>query len=182
MRIRLDENNKAIVEDALGEKVVELDSTLLAAFGFKPREVNGQKILFETLLDPYEVSLKHVGTHLLLREQTVAEVWEALEQGRAYVSFDWIADPRGFDFALESDGRHEMGEKVAYKSEAQIKAQAPLAGHWKLIRNGHLIEESDGSNFNTVLTMPGVYRVEVWLDVADESRIWILSNPIYVMP
>ena len=171
---------KAIVEDALGEKVLELDAAIPAALGLKPFDDNGQQLLFKTLLDPYEVSLRHVATHLLLREQTVPEVWAALEQGRAYVAFDWIADAKGFDFHAQTTQRHEMGEQVAYQSEMQLAAQAPLAGHWKLIRNGHCIEESDGQKFNTVLTMPGVYRVEVWLKMVDREQIWILSNPIYV--
>ncbi|MCC6508029.1 MAG: PHP domain-containing protein [Pirellulaceae bacterium] len=181
IRIRLADGNKAIVEDAVGEKVVEMSATLPLALGLKPYEVNGQQMLFETLLDPYEVSLRHVATHLLLRAQTVDEVWESLEQGRAYVSFDWLADPRGFDFFIESPlGRHEMGSQVAYQSELQLSAQAPLAGNWKLMRNGHLAEESDGQRFKTTLTIPGIYRVELWLKVADQDRIWILSNPIYV--
>jgi len=27
---------------------------------------------------------------------------------------------------------------------------------------------------------PGLYRVEVWLNLAGEDRPWILTNPIYV--
>lgn len=180
IRIRLNADNKAIVEDALGEKIVEMDSAIPLALGLKPYDDNGQQMLFKTLLDPYDVSLRHVATHLLMREQTVPEVWDALEQGRAYVAFDWIADAKGFDFHAHTDRRHEMGEQVTYRSEMQLAAIAPLPGHWKLIRNGHCIEESDGQRFNTVLTMPGVYRVEVWLKLVDREQIWILSNPIYV--
>ncbi len=153
---------------------------MLTALGLKPFDDGGQQLLFKTLLDPYDVSLRHVATHLLMREQSRDEVWQALEQGRAYVAFDWIANARGFDFHIQADRRYEMGEQVAYRSELQLGAVAPLAGHWKLIRNGHCIEESDGVRFNTVLTMPGVYRVEVWLKLVDREQIWILSNPIYV--
>ena len=32
------------------------------------------------------------------------------------------------------------------------------------------------------VTEPGNYRVEVWLKVAGEDMIWILSNPFYVRP
>ena len=182
IKIRVSDDNKAIVEDALGEKVIEIDSRLLLAFGLKPKEENGQKILFQTLLDPYQNSLRHVATHLLMREQTVEEVWDALENGRAYVAFDWIADAQGFDYCLigRDEQRFEMGQQVAYQSEMKLKAQAGLPGNWKLFRNGFMIEESDGDHFETLLTMPGNYRVELWLEVAGRPQLWILSNPIYV--
>lgn len=42
-------------------------------------------------------------------------MWDALETGRAYVAFDWIADPRGIDFAgIAEAGRHEMGSRVPF--------------------------------------------------------------------
>ncbi len=56
IRIRLAEGNNAIVEDALGEKVVEMDAAIPMALGLKPFEDNGQQLLFKTLLDPYEVA------------------------------------------------------------------------------------------------------------------------------
>ena len=61
-----------------------------------------------------------------------------------------------------------------------LKAQAPLDAHWRLIRSGKLLIESDGPTFENKVTEPGIYRIEAWLDVAGEKRIWILSNPIYV--
>ncbi len=187
LKIRLGDDNQAIVEDALGEKVLELNATLLTALGLKPVEKNGQKILFETLLDPYEVSLRHVGTHLLMKAQTVDEVWDALEHGRAYVAFDWLGDPRGFDFAVQSSRqdqgsskRHVMGEQVEYAPGMTLSAQAPLAGRWKLYRNGTQIDEAESDRFQYKLTAHGIYRTELWLQVAEVYQPWILSNPIYL--
>ena len=40
---------------------------------------------------------------------------------------------------------------------------------------------STGATFEKRLTEPGNYRTELWLDVAGEQRVWILSNPIYVV-
>ena len=43
-----------------------------------------------------------------------------------------------------------------------------------------MIFEETGRKFEVAVTQPGKYRVEVWLKIAGEDMIWILSNPIYV--
>ena len=48
------------------------------------------------------------------------------------------------------------------------------------MRNGKLLSETTGRTMDVKVTEPGNYRTELWLDVAGEKRIWILSNPIYV--
>jgi hypothetical protein len=58
--------------------------------------------------------------------------------------------------------------------------QAPLAGDWKVLRNGKVIAESSGAEMKLKITEAGNYRAEVWLGVAGEKKIWILTNPIYV--
>jgi hypothetical protein len=116
-----------------------------------------------------------------LKDLSTKSVWEALEAGRAYVSFDWLADATGFNCAvLSSEGRREMGSKVTRESKLTIHADAPLPVRWKLVRNGKVKSESTGRTLDTPLTEPGNYRVEAWLSVAGEEMIWILSNPFYV--
>lgn len=180
---RAGEGTKITIEDALGVKVTELDAAkvpLLAPFlkGKKTGEV-----VFQVRLDPYAYSLGHVGTHLLMPELSEKAVWEALEAGRAYVAFDWLADPKGFDFAAHlGERRYEMGGRLGYENGLRFTAQAPLPVHWKLLRDGKIVKESDGSLFEAAATELGNYRIEAWLDVAGEKMIWIMSNPIYVRP
>lgn len=175
------EQDKVEVQDALGEKLLELAAASNPLIKPMLADKNVGDVLFALQVDPYENALRHVGTHLLLREQTQAEVWDALANGRAYVSFDWLCDATGFDFAaVTPKQRYEMGSQPAFADGMKFRAQAPHAGKWKLIRNGAMLKESDGDTFEHTVEQPGVYRVEVWLDVADESKPWILSNPIYV--
>ncbi len=121
--IRLAEGNKARFEDALGEKLVELS---IAAAPKLSELAKGKKpgdVLYRILLDPYENSLRHVGTHLLLNELCQPAVWDALEAGRAYVAFDWLADATGFDFAAVSPaGRHEMGSRLPFEKGLRLRA------------------------------------------------------------
>ncbi|MGE5193707.1 MAG: hypothetical protein ACM3U2_14525 [Deltaproteobacteria bacterium] len=118
-----------------------------------------------------------------MKELTREAVCEALESGRAYVAFDWLADATGFDFiALSGGDRHEMGSRLAFNKDLRLRARSPLVADWKLIRNGKVITQSTGPTLDAAVTGPGNYRVEAWLTVAGEKTIWILSNPIYVRP
>ncbi len=179
--VRLTEEKKARFEDAAGKKLLELDADGLKEFGAVPKDAKPGSMLFQIRLDPYENSLRHVGTHLLMTELSQSAVWQALERGRAFVAFDWLADAKGFDFAAKSGGeRHEMGSRLKLTSDLQLIGRAPLSAHWKLMRNGKLISEMMGGALEVKVTEPGNYRAELWLDVANEERVWILSNPIYV--
>ena len=181
LTIRLAEGNKARIEDALGEKLLELDAKALAALMPEAKDAKVGSVMFQMRLDPYENSLRHVGTHLLMPELTSESVWQALEQGRAFVAFDWIADASGFDVALETTGkRHEMGSRVPLADDLRLVGHAPLPARWKSVKNGALLSETTGATFDARIDQPGRYRVELWLDVAGEQQIWILSNPFYV--
>lgn len=179
--VRLLDDGKVRLEDALGKQLLELNLQTLPMLQPLAAGKNPGDTLFEFQMDPYSNSFHHVGTHLLMTELSEQAVHEALEAGRAYVSFDWIADGTGFDFAaVTATGRHEMGSQLAYARDLKLQARAPLPVRWRLIRNGEVVTEADGPRFNTPIDGPGCYRVEAWLDVAGERRIWILSNPVHV--
>jgi hypothetical protein len=179
--VKLLADDKVRLEDALGEKIMEAKLTSVKplqpmAVGKKP----GDTIL-ALQLDPYPVSMRHTGTHLLMKELTEKAVRETLEAGRAYVSFDWLADATGFDFAaLSGSERHEMGSRLPYAEGLCLRAHAPLPAKWRLMRNGTVATESDGPAMEAAVKEPGIYRVEAWLEIAGEKKIWILSNPIYI--
>jgi hypothetical protein len=181
---RIGEGSKIIIEDSLAARVAELEPAKVPlltplATGKKPGDV-----IFQIRLDPYQYSLGHVGTHLLLSDLSNKAVWDALQNGRAYVAFDWLADATGFDFAAHvGDTRHEMGDRFPLeRQDMRLKALAPLPVHWKLLRDGKIVHEANGSRFELMTRDPGIYRIEAWLEVASEPMIWILSNPIYVRP
>ncbi len=180
--VRLAEDGKARFEDALGKRIFELDADALPALKTLRQNKNVGDILVQHRLDPYENSLRHVGTHLLMTELSTKAVWDALEAGRVFVAFDWIADATGFDFHATLDGnRHEMGSRIVLKPGLRFHGQAPLPGKWKLVQDGKVVTEATGRSLDVAVTDAGVYRVEVWLKLAGEDIVWILSNPIYVV-
>jgi len=181
LTVRLADGGKAHIEDGVGDKLLEVDASEVAEAVTMPADAKAGDVLFQIRLDPYECSLRHVGTHLLMPELSRPAVWDALGSGRAFVAFDWIADATGFDFAaIAGEQRHEMGSLVKLSSELRLVGQSPLPARWKLIQSGKLHSESAGRELAAALMEPGNYRVELWLDVAGEERPWIISNPIYV--
>ncbi len=181
LKATIEEDGHIRIDDGLGEKVALIDPEKLPLI--KPLLL-GKKagdVVFDLDLDPYARSLHHVSTHLLMKDLTEANVREALQNGRAYVAFDWIADPTGFLFQLETDGNnYEMGHVSPFVSSMTLHAAAPLAGSFRLIRNGVEVARELGRSCEFPVQEPGIYRVEVWLNLEGEPRIWILSNPIYI--
>lgn len=181
LAVRWIDGDRGRLEDALGKTLIELD---LAVLPDSPTLRKGHQpgdVIFSLFLDRYENSLRHVGSHLLLTDFSASAVRECLKAGRLFVAFDWIADATGFDFsAVSGSTRTEMGSQVKHSTDLQLTAQSPLPVHWRLLRNGEIISESDGPSLQFGVRQPGVYRAEAWLGVAGEQSIWILSNPIYV--
>ncbi len=180
-RARVTEEGKVLLKDALDEKLAELDPEKIPLL--KPLVAGKQAgdTVFELDLDPYERSFRHVSTHLLMGELNEPNVREALKAGRAYVAFDWIADPTGFVFRAEGRGQTwPMGSDVPGAAGVRLQAEAPLDGRFKLLRDGEVVVERTVGALDEPIDKPGIYRVEVWQTLAGESRPWILSNPIYV--
>jgi hypothetical protein len=183
LAVRFLAGDKVRFEDALGKKLFEVDAGLLPGVAALRKGKKPGDLLLRVYLDPYECSLRHVGTHLLLTELSEKAVWQALEAGRAFVAFDWLADATGFDFAAHSGARRfEMGSRLKLEKGLTLRGRAPLPGRWRLIRNGKQVVESTGREFRRAVSEPGTYRVEVWLKVVGEDMIWILSNPVYIRP
>lgn len=134
-------------------------------------------------LDPYEISLRYVATHLLLNELNEAAVRQALRQSHAYVAHDWLCDATGFAFTAERNGKRAgvMGDEVKLDKGLKLRLTAPVAGNIKLIRNGKVLQEATAKTLEYRVDEAGVYRAEIWLKLDGEERPWIYANPIRVL-
>jgi hypothetical protein len=180
-RAKILDDGKVLIEDALGTKIARLDPDELAPLKLLTAGRKPGDMIFNLDLDPYARSFRHVSTHLFLQEVSENEVRNALTMGRAYVAFDWIADPTGFVYRADRGEQNwPIGSEVPFADDLYLRAEAPLEGRFKLMRDGRLAAEQNGASLEFLLDKPGVYRVEVWLNLAGEDRPWILSNPIYV--
>jgi hypothetical protein len=180
-RAKVLEDGKVLLEDILGEKIATLDPEKVPAIKLLTAGKKAGDLILDLDLDPYVYSFRHVSTHLLLNEVSEAEVRRTLSEGRAYVAFDWIADPTGFVFRATHDADNwPIGSEVVFDENVRLQAEAPLEGRFKLFRDGKVVHDQRGPAIDVPVENPGVYRVEVWLTLAGEERPWILTNPIYV--
>jgi hypothetical protein len=179
--IVLDDGRMQLV-DALGQKLAKIDPKVLVALKpFLPADLHPGSTCVLLDLDPYERSFGHVSTHLFLPELTESAVRAALNAGRAYVSFEWIADPAGFNFqAVRGKDVYEMGSEVPFAPGMKVRAVAPLPARFRLIRNGKEVHTALGRTYEHPVESAGNYRLEVWVNLANTPEVWILSNPIYV--
>ena len=133
-------------------------------------------------LDPYEVSYSYVNTYLLTEERSPEAVFEALKEGRGYVAFGGYLDPRGFRFDYRSNEKIlAMGSQTVFEQGGKLAVRLPLPTEARIIKDGQLLSKYEAvSDFAFDVMAPGVYRVEVRMDVAGESWPWIYSNPIRI--
>ena len=176
------EDGRLQLVDALGNKLGKLDSKVVAALKpFVPDNLHPGETAVLLDLDPYERSFRHVSTHLFLPELSERDVRDALVAGRAYVSFEWIADPTGFNFqAVRGPDVYEMGSEVPFAKGLSVRSVSPLPARFRLIRNGKEVHSARSEPRTRIRSNAGNYRLEVWLNLGETPQIWILSNPIYV--
>ena len=139
-------------------------------------------------LDPYERSFRTVRTHVLITKNkglSRESLLEAIALGHCYVSFDLFGDARGFQFTAGAVEPKIMGDDVANVIGLGLKASAPLNSRFMLLKDGNPVHQESGTTADFPISLPGVYRVEVYLDSLPtpvKGQPWIISNPIYVRP
>jgi methylmalonyl-CoA mutase cobalamin-binding subunit len=123
----------------------------------------------------YKRSFKLLHTHVLINQALTHElehdralVYDALREGRCYIANDQVAEARGFAFS-------HMGEELPFEPGLELRVRTPQPAQIRLLRDGSIAAETDGSELYHSIELAGVYRVEVQL----RNRPWIYSNPAY---
>jgi len=176
------EGGKVVLEDILGEQIKVMDAKEVPFPGLVRPDAKPGDVLFKLQLDPYDVSMGHVGTFVLAKQLSPEEFLGALRAGHAYVGFDWIASPKGFRFAAMKDQTPVaiMGDEVKFEPGLSLAATLPAEALLRLYRNGEQCAEMTARAGTWPVSQPGVYRVEAYVKLVGELRPWIFSNPIYV--
>jgi hypothetical protein len=121
-------------------------------------------------------------------------VLDALAAGHCWVGYDLVHPTRGFRFAAwqapstqvptpDDEPQAIMGDSLPRPSDGHVthfSVQTPASGQIRLLHNGRVVAQADGTSLTHASPEPGVYRVEVWKRRWLKHRGWIFSNPIYV--
>jgi hypothetical protein len=144
---------------------------------------------FTRTIFPYDYHFHSINTHLVVPNQLSGDIendrkliLDALRQGHAFVANDLPAATRGFRFTAQGrDKTAIMGDDINLFGSVTLQIRMPLAAECFLIKDGKVTKALKNRNsYTQVITQPGVYRVECYLDYLGSRRGWIYSNPIYV--
>lgn len=132
--------------------------------------------------------------HVLLNDMPTGDaihdavlVVEALRSGRSFCAWAAVADASGFVAeASGPSGSVTLGGEVQWESGGtRITADVPEVSAptvVKLYRDGELLSEGRGPRYDSgILASPGVYRLEVYVELRRGQVPWIFTNPIWVL-
>ncbi|MDQ3728220.1 MAG: CehA/McbA family metallohydrolase [Actinomycetota bacterium] len=113
-------------------------------------------------------------------QEDLGLVYDALREGRCYLSVDTFAPGRGFRFWGES------GDEVVVMGEERpaggwtLRASLPAMAEVTLLRNGSPVAQVSGTDLEHKVAESGSYRLEARRHWRGRERPWIISNPIYL--
>jgi hypothetical protein len=140
---------------------------------------------FKMELDTYFHSFNFVNTHIFGDTLSSHSLKNELVKGHAYISFESLAEAKGFQF-LSLDAAQKvtgiMGDSVSNQHAVTLKTVSPFPARLELYKNGKLIDfvEDSYSHDFAVKHKSGNYRVVARLKFRGAWLPWIYSNPIYV--
>lgn len=155
---------------------------------------SGYLMKFPSYLRSFELMSNHV---LLTSELTgnfendKKKIFRALKEGRFYLSFDLLGNPKGFSAVITSkQKKYPMGSQLDWSQDLELRAQIPeiknVFFEILLIHNGKKILAFNTHKVKVPLSERGVYRVQVRVSprfpLPDGKKwiSWIYSNPFYV--
>jgi len=139
---------------------------------------------------PYEYHFSTINTHLLIPQPLTGNletdqqmIYTALANGHAFVGNDLPAPTKGFRFNAHGDqGDFIMGDEISGERAVTLQVKLPREAECRLIHNGEVIKTIKSEALTHLVSQPGTYRVEAYLNYLGKRRGWIFSNPIYVKP
>jgi len=173
------------VFDYTSERVYKAEGVaakiLRAVFG-PNRDVTEPTVMTELSLDPYERSMRHVGTFLQIGEITEGTVRHALRSGRIVIGFEIVAPLPSFGYWVERDGRPAgtVGDHVPLQAGLVLRCALPAEADIRIVRNGKPVHHARADTCSIAISEAGVYRMEAFVDLAGERWPWVISNPIYI--
>ncbi len=145
--------------------------------------------LFEVEVFPYKVMFRGIRTHVLLDEPIdknkkenfelyKQKIFSAIENARCFVTYAYFADPKGFRFFAEKNGKiYQMGDYIELEdSPVRLKVILPKEAEVKLLKNGEILTSTIASELTYEVGETGAYRVEAYYN----SKPWIFSNHIRI--
>jgi hypothetical protein len=141
--------------------------------------------VFKWDADPYFQSFNYVNTHVFSDTLTNLAIKNDLVKGHAYISFENLAEAKGFQF-FSLDGNRNvnaiMGDSVLAKDVHELWALSPYPVLFQLVKNGKTFDQAEEVyeyQFSPQ-SSPGNYRIVASVKLDNKWTPWVYTNPIYV--
>jgi hypothetical protein len=135
---------------------------------------------------PYEFLFRQVNTHALTLGELSGTleidrklIFDALREGRTFLSNGAAGDARGFRFsATGADEKVGISGEIKLKHGVTLQVKTPARADIRIVHagKGPAAEQTDVEALVHIADEPGAYRVEVWRG----DTAWIFSSPIYI--
>ena len=144
-----------------------------------PGPLEPGKEAFRLQLDPYELMISYVATHVYASELTEEAILDSFANGRVYIGFDMIADSSNFIFLAKNEKQMGiMGESIVLTPDTWLVISSPYRSRITIKRHGQQVYQAEGVLVDWQPTEPGKYRIEAELNVLGEWIPWVYTNPI----
>jgi hypothetical protein len=130
----------------------------------------------------YETELEVLNLHVWIEAPLPADfteasgrIWKALRRGRFFSAVEAAADPSGFRFWVEGEGR--------VPAVLRVRTPFSFAQETRIIHAGTVVASGRGRDLTFEAREPGAYRTEVYLrerTPLHRGVPWILANPILI--
>jgi hypothetical protein len=174
------------VTDTAGQRVWQADGwqakAILTAFGRS--SMPAERVVVASLrLDPYEISMRHVGTFLQIKTIDEHSVRSALREGRIVLGFELVAPLPAVGFWMEHEGVPigTVGDEIPWKEGMKLHVKLPAEAEIRVVRNGTPFADVHSDELVVESVPVGVYRMGALQKLAGERYPWVISNPIYVV-
>ncbi|NLI70447.1 MAG: CehA/McbA family metallohydrolase [Firmicutes bacterium] len=164
---------------------------VVAIGGTDAHAINLRLGIFKVVIFPYFDLFRTINTYVMLEEKMSTnferardQIFDALREGRCYISMDRYGRSRLFYFgAFNPEKKAHMGSELEFREGTSLMIRAPGRKPLiKIIKDGEQVGDRIGNNLIFKVLERGTYRVEVYHRPRwGKPRPWIYSNPIYIV-
>ena len=125
----------------------------------------------------FKQALRAVTLYVSADQFSEQALLDNLMHGRSFIVFESLGTALNFSFKAKTpDQFFQSGQTITTRLPATFHVEAPEAHEIRLLRDGKIIDRTDGEFLRSPGKGPGAYRVEVFR----REKLWILTNPIFV--
>ena len=171
----------------LWDSLLAINPSCVGIGGSDAHALQKKALWLHKVIFPYTYHFRAINNHLLLNEQLSIDIGvarkqiiQAFKNGNLFIGYDTPYPTKGFRFYGQGlNQTFQIGDKIDIGDGITLQINLPIAAECNLLRNGEVVKSWTETNKCTYITkIPGIYRVEAYIQYHGSRRGWIYTNPI----